>query len=177
MIIIRCPLEDAVLVDLIAKLRKNKVGSAILSICEKNNVEQKVRLLAGGCDDVLIKPYNFEELIARLRAILRRMGPQDQNKVVVGILELDVAAHEVKYDKKQIKLRSREFDLLAYLMKNSGRVVTRNMVLENVWDINADSFSNTVEVHITHLRKKLGKGGKMIKTIRGVGYKLVEDEV
>ena len=162
--------------EVISTLRNNGVRASIICISDVDDVDRKINLLAAGCDDVIIKPYNFEELVARMRAILRRMGIGEESKLKVGKLKLDIAAHDVNYDGETVKLRSREFDLLAYLMKNAGRVVTRNMVLENVWDINADSFSNTVEVHITHLRRKLGNGGGMIKTVRGVGYKLVRDE-
>lgn len=159
--------------EIISFLREHDIDIPIISITEKGAVDKKLDVFGAGCDDFITRPFHFEELAARMRAILRRRGFCDIDKLVFGNLELDTMAHEVRYKEKIIELRNREFDLLEYLMRNSGRVVTRNMVLEHVWDINADSFSNTIEVHVTHLRKKLGEGGKMIKTVRGVGYKLV----
>ena len=162
-------------VKFVSTLRNHDLNTPIIVITEKSAAKNMVGLLDAGCDDYLLKPFHFEELAARIRAIFRRRGVVISGKIKCGPLELDPMAREVRYHGVSIDLRNREFDLLEYLMKNSGRVVTRNMVLEHVWDINADSFSNTVEVHITHLRRKLGEGSKMIKTIRGVGYKLFSE--
>lgn len=159
--------------EIINSLRSNNIDSPIIVITEKRSSRNKAELLNCGCDDYLVKPFHFEELAARIRAILRRMGSIKEDVLQMGDLYLDAVGHEVKFRGKMIDLRNREFDLLEYLMRNEGRVVTRNMVLEHVWDINADAFSNTIEVHVTHLRRKLGDAGIMIKTIRGIGYKLI----
>lgn len=163
-------------IKFVKTLRNHDLDTSIIVITENRETKSMVNLLDVGCDDYLVKPFHFEELAARIRAIFRRRRASISGKIKCGPLELDPTAHEVLYKDENIDLRNREFDLLEYLMKNSGRVVTRNMVLEHVWDINADSFSNTVEVHVTHLRRKLGEGSSMIKTIRGVGYKLMVEK-
>ncbi len=159
--------------EVVNSLRSHNIESPIIIITEKKGSKNKAELLNCGCDDYLVKPFHFEELAARIRAILRRKGFVQDDVLEIGNLILDAVGHEVKFKGELIELRNREFDLLEYLMRNEGRVVTRNMVLEHVWDINADAFSNTIEVHVTHLRRKLGEAGIMIKTIRGIGYKLI----
>lgn len=166
-------LPDSDGIEIVQKIRANRVNSPIIAITEKKSIQTKVDLLNIGCDDFITKPFHFEEVAARIRAILRRRGILSSELIQLGNLTLDPMAHEVKCEGKTLELRNREFDLLEYLLRNEGHVVTRNMVLEHVWDINADAFSNTIEVHITHLRRKLKDTGISIKTVRGIGYKLV----
>lgn len=173
LLVINVDLDQSFGSSIVAQMREFQFQNPILTITSNNKVATRVAALNNGADDIILKPFHFEELSARIRAVFRRRNIIQSEKLIVGDLFLDPVAHEVRYKNEPIDLRNREFDLLEYLMRNAGRVVTRNMVLEHVWDINADSFSNTIEVHITHLRKKLGDAGCLIKTIRGVGYKLI----
>jgi len=176
LIILNTNLVDKDALNFIKDTRAHNINSPIIVISEDRSARKKTEFLNIGADDYLVKPFHFEELSARIRAILRRNCVESEEPLLIGDLFLDPVGHIVKIGEEEINLRNREFDLLEYLMRNFGRVVTRNMVLEHVWDINADAFSNTIEVHITHLRKKLGNAGVMIKTVRGIGYKLTENE-
>jgi DNA-binding response OmpR family regulator len=136
----------------------------------------KVDALNSGADDYLTKPFSFAELMARIRALLRR------EKIVVGPilrladLEVDVNAHSVRRGKKQIMLNRKEFGLLEYLMRHEGTTLTRSMILEHVWEMTTDPFTNTVDVHIRYLRRKIDEDfkKKLIKTVHGHGYKIEE---
>lgn len=152
----------------------NQTPALILTALDK--VEERVKGLKAGADDYLAKPYSFTELLARLEAITRRknteMGP---TKLNCGELEMDLLTRTVKRGGKEIELQAREFALLEYLMRHSGTVVTRTMLLEQVWDYNFDPQTNVIDVHISRLRQKVDKGfnKSMIQTLRGAGYKLV----
>lgn len=134
----------------------------------------KIEALNNGADDYLTKPFSFAELMARIRALMRR------EKILVGPilriadLEVDVNAHSVRRGKKQITLNRKEFGLLEYLMRHEGTTLTRNMILEHVWEVTTDPFTNTVDVHIRYLRKKVDDDckKKLIKTVHGHGYKI-----
>lgn len=134
----------------------------------------KIEALNSGADDYLTKPFSFAELMARIRALMRR------EKVVVGPilriadLEVNVNAHSVRRGKRSILLNRKEFSLLEYLMRHEGTTLTRSMILEHVWEITTDPFTNTVDVHIRYLRRKIDEGFKkaLIKTIHGHGYKI-----
>jgi len=156
------------------ELRKEKTNVLVLILSVKSDSSVKVEALDAGADDYLTKPFSFEELLARIRALQRRgktiMGP----KLKVEDLEMDTAAHKVFRAGKLINLSKKEFSLLEYLMRNQGVVLTRAMILEHVWDMNADPFTNTVDVHIMELRDKIDEGHrkKFIQTVRGTGYKI-----
>ena len=140
-------------------------------------VKDKVTGLDAGADDYLTKPFAFEELLARIRAILRKKGEQEQAiKLQVGDLSLDLATHKVTRSGKEIELTTKEFALLEYLMRNAGKVVTRTMISEHVWDIDFDTFTNVIDVYINYLRNKIDSDSKkkLIQTIRGRGYILKE---
>ena len=134
----------------------------------------KIDLLNAGADDYLTKPFALQELLARVRALLRRPLAIEEEVLCVGPITLDTKRCIVTRGKKEIYLTRKEFMLLRYLMKNEGTVLSRGMLLEHVWDMSVDIFSNTIESHILSLRKKIGDTGKdrLIQTIPGRGYKM-----
>lgn len=140
----------------------------------KSETLTKVDILNIGADDYLTKPYSFEELLARVKALLRRPKQIEDEVLKVDDLILDVRKHLVKRGKREIYLTRKQFMLLEYLMKNQGMVVSRGIIMEHVWDMNADLFSNTIETHISTLRRKIDspKDRKLIYTISGRGYKI-----
>jgi two-component system copper resistance phosphate regulon response regulator CusR len=146
----------------------------ILVLSVKTETSHKVDLLNAGADDYLMKPFSFEELLARVRALLRRPGTIDDDSFTIGSLHLDVKRHIVRRGDVDIYLTRKEFMLLHYLMRNKGTVLSRGMIMEHVWDMNADPFSNTIESHVLSLRKKINIDGepKLITTISGRGYKI-----
>ena len=155
-------------------VRDKGKGYPIIMLSVIHDTAIKIEALNSGADDYLTKPFSFAELMARIRALMRR------EKVVVGPiiriadLELNVNAHSVHRGKKQITLNRKEFGLLEYLMRHEGTTLTRNMILEHVWEITTDPFTNTVDVHIRYLRRKIDEGfaKKLIKTVHGHGYKV-----
>lgn len=144
----------------------------ILSVLGETNM--KVDLLNAGADDYLIKPFSFQELLARIRAIIRRPRRLETNILSVDDLILDSQRHLVKRGKKELTLTRKEFGLLQFLMKNEGTALTRAMIMEHVWDMKADPDSNTIEAHMMTLRKKVDakQRRKLIYTVPGIGYKL-----
>ena len=162
--------------SLCLEIRKKKSDVPILILTAKDKVSDKVRGLGGGADDYLTKPFEFEELLARVAALLRRKNSQKSSDLKVADLELDQLKHRVKRAGKDIPLTSKEYALLEYLMIHSDQVVTRTMISEHVWNEDFDSFSNVVDVYINHLRGKIDKGFKkpLIHSIRGTGYSLKE---
>ncbi len=170
---IRLPKKDGL--TLCKELRREEVKSPILMLSVDNSTITKVQALNSGADDYLTKPFSFEELVARVRALLRRQKDiTDSSTFQVDDLKMDILGHSVTREGKPIKLSRKEFSLLEYLMRNAGILLTRNMILEHVWDMNADPFTNTVDVHIKLLREKIDKNHKrkLIHTIHGYGYKL-----
>ena len=150
-----------------------KTPIIILSALVDTN--KKIELLNAGADDYLTKPFSFRELIARIRTILRRPEEIAEDVMRIDDLELDSKRNEVKRDEKEINLTRKEFILLEYLMRNRGCVLSRGMIMEHVWDMNGDPFSNTIEAHILSLRKKLKtkeNQKELIQTIPGRGYKI-----
>lgn len=177
---------DAMIVDrmvpevdgmtIVQTLRASGNETPILFLTALDKVEEKVKGLRAGADDYLAKPYSFTELMARLETIARRKGGEKAvTKLSCGELEMDLLTRTVRRAGKDIELQAREFALLEYLMRNSGTVITRTMLLENVWDYNFDPQTNVIDVHISRLRQKIDKGfdKSMIQTLRGAGYRLV----
>ncbi|MDD5687405.1 MAG: response regulator transcription factor [Elusimicrobia bacterium] len=159
-------------ITLCRKLREEKINTPILMLTGKDTVKDKVAGLDSGANDYLTKPFAFEELLARVRAITRRKNEKNVTKLVVGDLELDLLTHKVMRANKEIILTTKEYSLLEYLMQNAGNVVTRTMISEHVWDINFDSYTNVIDVYINYLRNKIDSNfnSKMLHTIRGRGY-------
>jgi DNA-binding response OmpR family regulator len=146
----------------------------ILMLSVKTSSRDKVDLLDAGADDYLAKPFALEELLARVRALLRRPAAMESDQLEVEGVALDVKGGTVKRDGEDVYLTRKEFMLLQYLMRNEGVVLSRGMILEHVWDMSVDIFSNTIESHILSLRKKLKDTGKdrIIQTIPGRGYRM-----
>lgn len=153
-------------------------NTPILILTAKDKIKDRVEGLDAGADDYLIKPFAFEELLARVRALMRRPQKIGDNVLKVGDLELDTLQFEVSRSGRKIKLSSKEFALLEYLMRNSGRILTKDNIIAHVWDYDADILPNTVEVYIGYLRGKIDKPfpkkPPMLETARGFGYKLAK---
>jgi two-component system, OmpR family, response regulator len=165
-------------VTIVQTLRASGNETPIIMLTALDKVEERVKGLKSGADDYLAKPYSFTELLARIETITRRKsggGEKATTKLVCGELEMDLLTRTVKRGGKEIELQAREFALLEYLMRHSGTVVTRTMLLEHVWDYNFDPQTNVIDVHISRLRNKIDKGFEknLIQTLRGAGYKLV----
>ena len=180
--------HDAAVVDImlpkrdglsvIAEMRRQKIETPVIVLSARGEVEDRVRGLETGADDYLSKPFAFTELLARIHALLRRIsGGAEPTRLTAGDLFLDLITREVIRDGKPIDLQPLEFTLLAYLMRNAGRVVSRTMIMEHVWDYNFDPQTNVVEARISRLREKMDRDfdRKLIKTVRGVGYVLKAD--
>ena len=159
--------------SLIRSLREQKVDTPVLILSALGQVDDRVKGLRAGGDDYLPKPYSFSELLARVEVLARRRGGRGEETVYrVADLELDRLSHQVTRGKEEIVLQPREFRLLEYLMKHAGQVVTRTMLLENVWDYHFDPQTNVIDVHMSRLRSKIDKGHAttLLHTIRGAGY-------
>ncbi len=160
--------------SLIRSLREQKDDTPALILSALAQVDDRVKGLRAGGDDYLPKPYAFSELLARVEVLARRRGAPASEPTTyrVGDLVLDRLAHRVTREGQEIVLQPREFRLLEYLMKHAGQVVTRTMLLENVWDYHFDPQTNVIDVHVSRLRAKVDKGFEppMIHTIRGAGY-------
>jgi DNA-binding response OmpR family regulator len=163
--------------QVLRELRQAKVETPILLLTARDSVEDKVQGLDAGADDYLTKPFAFAELLARVRALLRRRVPARASLLHVDDLVLDPATRSVKRGNQAIALTNREFALLEYLLRNPGRVLTRTMIAEHVWDYSFDSETNVIDVYVNYLRKKIdaGRDRKLIHTVRGVGYVLKAD--
>ena len=159
----------------VALIRSEGVSTPVLFLTNLSGIDDRVEGLAAGGDDYLVKPFDFEELMARLLALARRptLGPSP-TKLLVGDLEMDLVARTVRRSGEAIDLQPREFRLLEYLLRSEGRVVTRRMLLEQVWEYNFDPKTNIVETHISRLRTKIDRGRTpaLIQTVRGAGYAL-----
>lgn len=155
-------------------LRKEGIATPVIMLTAKDTIEDKVIGLDTGADDYITKPFVFEELLARVRAILRKKGAKDATKLEIEDLALDLITHRVARAGKEITLTAKEYALLEYLMRNTGSIVTRTMISEHVWDIDFDTFTNVIDVYINYLRNKIDAGckKKLIHTIRGRGYTL-----
>ena len=156
------------------KLRHANIKTPILVLTGQNKADFVVTALDAGSDDYLTKPFNFPELTARLRALTRRSCDQKSSVFSAGNLTLDVSKRTATHGKVKIPLRRKEFELLEYLMRNHGSVITRDMILNHLWADGADTASNIVDVHIKYLRDRVDKpfGTHLIKTVHGFGYKI-----
>ena len=156
-----------------ARCAQKGVETPVLILSALGQVDDRVKGLRAGGDDYLPKPYSFAELLARVEVLARRRGGRgEETSYRVGDLELDRLSHSVRRGTTEIDLQPREFRLLEYLMKHAGQVVTRTMLLENVWDYHFDPQTNVIDVHISRLRSKIDKGfaQPLLHTIRGAGY-------
>jgi heavy metal response regulator len=156
------------------ELRREKVTTPVLLLTVRVTIEDKVLGLDAGADDYLTKPFAFQELVARVRALLRRRTDGKPAALQVANLTLDPARRTVFRGDRKIDLTTKEFALLDYFMRNPGRVLTRTMIAEHVWDYDFDSTTNVIDVYVNYLRKKIDpdQEQKLIQTIRGVGYML-----
>lgn len=156
------------------ELREYKMTTPILILSGQNDIERKVNLLNCGADDYVTKPFSYTEVSARVKALLRHPKAIENNALSVGCLTLDREMFSATRGKRVIRLTPKEFAILEYFMKNVGRVLTRGMILEHVWDDSADPLSNSIETHITNLRKKIDRDSKhkLIRTVAGRGYSI-----
>ncbi len=161
--------------SLIEDLRRQKVRTPVLILSARHSVDDRVRGLQAGGDDYLVKPFAFSELLARVQALIRRStGETQPTRLAVGDLTLDLIARRVERGGVPLDLRAQELKLLEYLMRNAGRVVSKTMILEHVWNYSFDPRTNVVDVLVFRLREKIDRGHepKMIHTVRGIGYVL-----
>ncbi len=160
---------------LIERLRHARVNTPVLILSAKRSVDERVRGLQAGGDDYLVKPFAFAELVARLRALIRRAGSQPETtRLSAGNLSFDLVRREVIREGRSIDLQPRELSLLEYLLRNPNRVLTKTMIMEHIWSYNIDPQTNVVDVLVCRLRTKIDKDFtvKMIRTVRGIGYVL-----
>jgi len=162
--------------EVLRRMRGEKRNMPVLILTARDRLDDKVQGLDLGADDYLTKPFAFAELLARARALLRRRGERDPLLRIADV-EIDLAAHSVQRGGRRLELTAKEFSLLAYLLQNQNRVVTRTCLIEHVWDMHFDSDTNLVDVLVSKLRGKLeaGGAGRLIHTVRGVGYVLREE--
>jgi len=165
-------------IEVCKELRKNSITTPVIMLTAKDTVEDKINGLSEGADDYLTKPFSFAELLARIKALLRRSQDYKEKTLRVSDLELNPWNRTVSRQGQEISLTGKEYALLEYLMRNKGRVVSQSMIIEHVWDMNYEGLSNVVNVYINHLRNKIDKDfkQKLIQTIRGYGYKIDEDK-
>ena len=158
--------------EILQRIRRNNTSVPVLMLTAKDTIDDKVKLFETGADDYLTKPFAFAELLVRTKALLRRGPVNRSSTLVVGTLELDRLTQQVKRAGKRIELTAKEYSLLEYLMQNEGRVLSRNMIIEHVWDQSFEGLTNIVDVYIRQLRKKIDEKHKsaLIQTVRGVGY-------
>jgi len=158
------------------EIRAGKVHTPVLMLTARDSLEDKVHGLDAGADDYLTKPFSFEELLARVRALLRRSQEYREKSLTVADLVLDPSSRKVARAGREITLTGKEYALLEYFMRNAGRVLTETRIIEHVWDMNHESMANTVNVYLHHLRNKIDRGHekKLLHTIRGMGFVMKE---
>jgi len=163
--------------SVLRELRAGRVSTPVLLLTVRANIEDKVLGLDAGADDYLTKPFAFQELVARIRALLRRQAEAKLPVLRFADLTLDPARRMVFRGTRKIDLSAKEYALLDYFIRNPGRVLTRTMIAEHVWDYNFDSMTNIIDVYVNYLRRKIDsdREHKLIHTVRGVGYVLKEE--
>lgn len=163
--------------EICTKLRQNKVTTPILILTARGQIEDKVEGLNRGADDYLTKPFAFEELIARIRALVRRPKNIKSEILTIGDLSLNLSSFDVIRHKQNINLSSREFSLLAFLMRHPNQILSKEQIMNHVWSYESDILPNTVEVYIRNLRNKIDKpySYPLIHTVRGFGYKISQN--
>ena len=163
--------------DVLRRMRAAKRWAPVIMLTARDAVVDRVAGLDGGADDYLTKPFSFDELLARIRALLRRGAKERPAVLSAGPLELDPAAHQVRVSGTALDLTSREFTLLEYLMRHRGIVLSRTRIREHVWDDSFEGDSNVVDVYIRYLREKIDRafGLELIETVRGTGYRIKGD--
>ena len=174
---IMLPGEDGITILRRLRAAQDTARLPVILVTAKNTEYDKVIGLDSGADDYIAKPFGMMELVARIRAVLRRAGGESaegegSHLLVAGSICVDERAHTVHVGENEVQLTLKEYQLLCLLMKNRGAVLTRDVLLENIWGYGNESETRTVDVHIRTLRQKLGAGGSMIETVRGVGYRM-----
>lgn len=155
-----------------ATWRQKGISVPVLMLTALGSTADKVTGLKGGADDYLAKPFEFEELLARIQALLRRPATTSSESLIADNIQLNSQSHTVLFKNKPVNLTLKEFMVLEYLMKNKGKVVTRDELYSHAWDFADLTLSNTVDVHIKNIRRKIKEDSKLILTIRGLGYKM-----
>lgn len=160
--------------ELIQNLREKDKATPVLFLTARDAVNDRVKGFELGADDYLVKPFAFSELLARVRSLIRRKQPQVSNTIQIDDLEIDTHRHKVKRANRDIRLTAKEFTLLTFMANRKGEVLSRNFIAEQVWDINFDSDTRTIDVAVKRLREKVDKdfAKKLIHSVRGVGYVL-----
>ena len=171
---IMLPKKDGI--EVCQELRLKRANMPILMLTARDTVEDRVKGLDAGADDYLVKPFAFNELLARIRALLRREGPSKSPRLQVGDLVLDTLTREAWWGQRKIELTNKEYVILEYFMRHPNMVITRTMLEEHAWDYEFDSMSNLIDVYIRMLRHKIDEKGQasLIQTVRGAGYRLRE---
>lgn len=157
------------------RIREEKIDCYILMLTAKKQVEDIVDGLNHGADDYLTKPFEFSELLARLRTLLRRSLKEKENNLRAGNIKIDLDKEQVYSGKKEIRLTKKEYMVLEYLLRNKGQLISRNQILEHAWDRNVDIFTNVVDSHIKNLRRKLGRSSDVLESVYGLGYRIKDD--
>jgi DNA-binding response OmpR family regulator len=164
--------------EVLRRIRARRPGVPVLMLTARGEVQDKISALDGGADDYLTKPFDLEELLARMRALVRRADQPQASRIELGDLKIDLLSHRVWRGEKQVDLSSREFALLEYFARHSGQVLSRQQILSAVWDYAFDPGSNVVDVYVSYLRNKLDRRGEpsLIATVRGAGYRFEPPE-
>ena len=157
-------------ISILRDLRRDGIHTPILMLTAKGEIDNKLEGFNSGADDYLVKPFSFEELVARVKALSRRPNEIRNEIIKIKDLQIDTKNQEVKKDRNLIQLSKKEYQLLEYLMRNKGKIISKDNIISHIWDYEAEILPNTVEVFVKYLRNKIGNN--MIKTIRGFGYKI-----
>jgi DNA-binding response OmpR family regulator len=164
--------------EVLRRIRARRPSVPVLMLTARDEVRDKVSALDGGADDYLTKPFDLDELLARMRALVRRADQPEASRIEMGDLKLDLRSHRVWRGRKSVELSSREFALLEYFVRHQGQVLSRQQILSAVWDYAFDPGSNVVDVYVSYLRNKLDRRGEpsLISTVRGAGYRFEPPE-
>jgi DNA-binding response OmpR family regulator len=164
--------------EVLRAIRRKNPNVPVLVLTARDSIQDKVGIFEAGADDYLTKPFAFAELLVRVKALLRRGPVNRASSIRIADLELDRLSQQVKRGGRRIDLTSKEYSLLEYLMSNAGRVLSRTMIIEHVWDQSFDGITNIVDVYVRHLRSKIDEdhGPKLIRTVRGVGYAISDGD-